>query len=185
MRINSTRTNAGGWPETNLYRYANVDFYNSLPNELKSVIATTRVISGYGCISGFDEDTRTCSNPDNNGANYISYDKIYIASGTEYLSRDTKDSAYDTTSQFDYYIGSVVDGTITRNYESGDQTFPTYSRLKKPFENSSGSEATDQYLLRNASFEFEEGMFRRIMGGSLVNIYANYTIGIVPAFRIA
>lgn len=183
-KINPTKTNAGGWPGTDLYQYANGDFYNKLPNDLKSIIATTRVISGFGCISGFDENTRVCSNPDNNGNNYTTYDKIYIPSGTEYLAKDLKDSAEDTTAQLDYYIGSVIDGTITRNYESGDQTYPTYSRLKKPFENSSGGEGTDSYWLRNASFEFEDGMFRRIMGGSLVNIYANQLAGFVPAFRI-
>lgn len=183
-KINPTRTNAGGWPGTNLYQYANNDFYSNLPNDLKSIIATTRVISGFGCISGWDEYTRVCSNPDNNGNNYITYDKIYIASGTEYLANDKKDSAGDTTTQLDYYIGTVIDGTITRDYESGEETFPTYSRLKKPFENSSGGEGTDSYWLRNASFEYEEGMFRRIMGGSLVNIYANQSAGFVPAFRI-
>ena len=97
---------------------------------------------------------------------------------------DKELQAGDTTTQLDYYIGTVIDGTITRDYESGEQTFPTYSRLKKPFENSSGGEGTDSYWLRNASFEYEEGMFRRIMGGSIVNIYANQSAGFVPAFRI-
>jgi hypothetical protein len=45
---NSPNTNVGGWPGSELYTYLQGTFYNSLPNDLKSAIKPTRVISGYG-----------------------------------------------------------------------------------------------------------------------------------------
>ena len=66
-----------GWPLTELYTYLQGDFYNSLPNDLKEVIATTRVVSG------------------GSSGNYTTNDKLYLLSLKE-LSGSNSTSDKDT-----------------------------------------------------------------------------------------
>ena len=43
-QMNSTNTTVGGWPATAMRTYANGDFFNKLPSDLKSVIKSKKVI---------------------------------------------------------------------------------------------------------------------------------------------
>ena len=47
-QMNSSYTNVGGVPTMKLHRYANGDFFNKLPEELRNVIINTTVVSGHG-----------------------------------------------------------------------------------------------------------------------------------------
>ena len=68
--MNSTKSNIGGWPASELRTYLNGDFYNNLPEDLKNVIIETKVISGYG----YSESV-----------NFTSNDRIYLLSAHEVL----------------------------------------------------------------------------------------------------
>lgn len=106
-QMNSSYTNVGGWPAMELHRYANGDFFNKLPEELRKIIINTTVVSGHGWSN---------SNPNRSDGNWESQDKIYLLSTTEiwsdFLGRDT---AYNKTRQLDYYKSK---GVTTSNYTS-------------------------------------------------------------------
>ena len=90
--MNTTSTNVGGWPASELYTYINNDLYNLFPNTLRNIIIDTTVISGHGV-----EDTNNIS----------SIDKLYLLSPGEIYSdwsnNGIYDSASNTTRQLDFY----------------------------------------------------------------------------------
>ena len=88
-QMNSTGTNVGGWPATEMRTYANGDFLNKLPAELRKVIIDTKVISGHGNTSG--------------ETNFTSTDKIYLFTRKEIHNVDSNDSTANNTRQLDYY----------------------------------------------------------------------------------
>ena len=102
--MNSTNTNAGGWPATSMRTYVNNDIYNALPSELKNGIIDTYVVSGHG---------------PSHSANFTSTDKLYLLSTKEVWGKEgTSDVInYDTTDaytrQLDYY---KAQGVTTSNF---------------------------------------------------------------------
>ena len=103
--MNIGDTNVGAWPSSEMRTYANGDFYNKLPSDLKNIIITTKVISGHGI-----GDT----------TNLISEnDKVYLLSSHELWSNkiiyngNDVDTAYSQTRQLDYYKNNAV---TTSNY---------------------------------------------------------------------
>mgnify|MGYP004644041857 FL=1 len=93
--------NVDGWPASEMRSYANGDFYNKLPEELRKVIKETKVVSGHGSTSGEE--------------NFTSTDKIYLLSAHEVWS-DERDTAYDVTRQLDYYTNLKV--TTSNNWSN-------------------------------------------------------------------
>ena len=83
-----TGFNVGGWPASDMRSYINVEIYNAFPNELKSVIINSNVISGHG--------------PDVS-SNYTSIDKIYLLSPKEVGFDLDNDTAKEETRILDYY----------------------------------------------------------------------------------
>ena len=98
-QMNGTNTNIGGWPASEMRSYANGDFYNKLPEELRKVIIDTKVVSGHGSTSG--------------ETNFTSTDKIYLLSGKEVWNFNSFDTAYNQTRQLDYYVNL---GVTTSNF---------------------------------------------------------------------
>ncbi|CCX35791.1 uncharacterized protein BN451_00378 [Clostridium sp. CAG:1000] len=97
--INPTVTNEGGWPKSQMKTFINNDIYNSLPNELKSIIITTKTISGHGELDS---------------ENHISIDKLYLLATAEvWKDGDHADAARDKTRQLDYYNSK---GVTTSSY---------------------------------------------------------------------
>ena len=97
--INPTVTNKGGWPKSQMKTFINNDIYNSLPNELKSIIITTKTISGHGELDS---------------ENHISIDKLYLLATAEvWKDGDHADAARDKTRQLDYYNSK---GVTTSSY---------------------------------------------------------------------
>ena len=93
--MNSTETNAGGWPASEMRTYLNNDVYSALPTDLQSAIIDTKVVSGHGSS---DRD------------NFISTDKLYLLSTAEVWAQGTSktitnDTGRDNTRQLDYYTG--------------------------------------------------------------------------------
>ena len=86
--------------ETSIPRsYLNGSFYNNLPSELKSIITSTKVISGK-YSTGVNETT----------------DKLYLLSPREVWGNiTTGDTSYNNSRQLDYYKNL---GVTTTNYEN-------------------------------------------------------------------
>ena len=155
--MNPTSTNKGGWLNSQMKTFINNDIYNSLPQELKSVIITTETVSGYG-----SEDTNNFTSPE---------DKLYLLAPAEIYSGwsnryDKYDMASDKTRQLDYYkIKGVTtnsrDGAIKNNSEGND----------------------DWWWLRSAC-SGNNVDFYTVYGGNWGGYAAIYTSGVSPAFRI-
>ena len=97
--MNPTHTNEGGWPNSQMKTFIDKDIYNSLPNELKSIIITTKTISGHGELDS---------------ENHISIDKLYLLATAEvWKDGDHADAARDKTRQLDYYNSK---GVTTSSY---------------------------------------------------------------------
>ena len=67
--MNSTATNVGGWPDSDMRSYLNTTIYDSLPEILRNAILDTMVVSGHGTTSG--------------ETNFVSLDKMYLLSSLE------------------------------------------------------------------------------------------------------
>ena len=98
--MNSTDTNVGGWPASEMRTYVNGTIYNALPSELQNVIATTIVVSGHGSTSG--------------ETNFTSSDKLYLLSTKEVWNGGAGyGTSREETKQLDYYKNK---GVTTSNY---------------------------------------------------------------------
>ena len=154
-KMNDTDTNVGGWPASIMHTFVNNDIYNSLPDDLRSGIINTNVISGHGL-----DDTN----------NFTSTDKLYLLSPTEIWQGTStyidKDSAKDLTRQLDYYRNS---GTTVENKANVSK------------KNSEGSVIS--YWLRS-SYSSLNKFFLREIEGSCEFFTANTPLGVAPAFRI-
>lgn len=155
QRMNSTNTNVGGWPASEIRTYVNGTVYNALPNDLQSVITTTKVVSGHGSTSG--------------ETNFTSNDKLYLLSTKEVwnggISYDTAEAG---TRQLDYYKSKG--GTITR-----------FDGAIKQYNGSN----TDWYLrsaISNLTYCFIS-VYGSSGGWGYAEALGNY--GVSPALRIA
>ncbi len=148
--------NKDGWPASNLYLFVNNDIYNALPNDLKSVIIDTRVVSGHG-----SEDTD----------NFVSIDKLYLLSTVEVWEQGTTSTIdYDTTSnltrQLDYYQNL---GVTTDSYSGA---------IKKK-----GTVAT-WWWLRSTFSCLNDTFYLVYSHGGWLGTEPNGLGGVSPAFRI-
>ena len=104
--MNSTNTNLGGWPASEIRAYANNEFFNKLPSDLQNIIINTKVVSGHGS----EEST-----------NFISTDKIYLLSGKEVWNYDGNSETSNSQSrQLDYYKNN---GVTQSNYTSAIKSY--------------------------------------------------------------
>ena len=157
--MNSSQTSVGGWPATEMRTYANGEFYNNLPAELRKVIIDTKVISGHN---------------DDDSTNYTSTDKIYLLSAHEvwadkviYDGGNERDAAYNQTRQLDYYANLKV---TTNNYSGA---------IKKNINGSNSS-----WLLRGADSLSTDYFLAVTNYGSWAGYGGNLPAGFAPAFRI-
>ena len=160
--MNSTSTNVGGWPATEMRTYLNGTFYNSLPSDLQAVIKPTRVISGHGS---------------NDSTNFTTTDKLYLLSAEEVYGIDDGrnhfyDTAYGTSHQLEYYSNNGVTYS-TRSYRG--------TNLDKAVKQYNSSNTW--WWLRSANSNGSSS-FRDVDYGDLNNNDASKTYGVAPAFRI-
>ena len=162
--MNSTDTNVGGWPATEMRTYLNGTFYNSLPNDLQSAIKPTRVISGYG-------------NNGTDSGNFTSTDNIYLLSGAEIHGSDEYDTSAGVTHQLEYYVGMTRETVDCDWYP--ECTITQFTKAIKQYNSSDY-----YYWLRSVNSDISS-YFRTVDSiGSLNNINAYITGGVSPAFRI-
>ena len=157
--MNSTSTNVGGWPASEMRTYVNTTVYNALPSELQNVIITTTVISSHGVTEG--------------ETNFTSNDKLYLLSTKEVWGKDGTSNAisYDTaeaeTRQLDYYKNK---GVTTSNYSGAIKQY-------------NGANST--WWLRSAYSDNADGFVTVFDNGDWSSGSADDANGVVPAFRIA
>ena len=157
-QMNSTNTNVGGWEASEMRTYANEEFYNKLPEDLRNVIIDTKVVSGHGSTTG--------------ETNFTTTDKIYLLSSHEVWEDGTSnqvstyDTAWDKTRQLDYYANL---GVTTINYSGA---------IKK----NKGSNS--DWWLRAASSNHNYDFLDVNTDGSWGNYDATLDYGFAPAFRI-
>ena len=161
---NGTTYNSGwnkdGWPKSQMKTFIDNDIYNSLPQDLKSVIITTQTVSGHG-----KEDTN----------NFTSSDKLYLLSTAEIWVQDTSntidyDAARDKTRQLDYYKSN---GVTTSSYAGAIKN------------NNSGSATS--WWLRSANSNTNTGFYAVAINGNWsgsITTVARNTYGVSPAFRL-
>ena len=155
--MNSTYTNVGGWPASEMRTYVNNDIYNALPSELRNGILPTTVVSGHGTTEG--------------ETNFTSTDKIYLLSAVELWGNNdysSFDTATNLSRQFDYYNNIGVDSNNHINAHKG------------------ASPNTSNYTywwLRSA--DASNNGFARVVGdGTRGFASASREHGVAPAFRI-
>ena len=164
--MNTSATNAGGWPASAMRTYVNGDIYNALPAELRDAIIDTKVVSGHG--NG--DTTGTLANN-----NFGSTDKVYLLSTSEVwgtgLSYDTA-GGETITRQLDYYKNRNV---TTSNYSiSRKQNGGSYS----------------YWWLRSAPSNRSNGFYNVYCDGGWSSSGGWYepnaidTCGVSPAFRL-
>ena len=163
--MNSTNTNVGGWPGSELYTYLQGTFYNSLPSDLKSAIKPTRVISGYG-------------NNGTDSANFTSTDNLYLLSGVEIYGADDYDTAASTTHQLEYYVNMP-----SETYDPCGGCGATAYRYPRAIKQYNGS---DWYYWLRPAYSAYSIHFRFVYASGILDsdyAYAS-TDGVAPAFRI-
>lgn len=156
--MNSSTTNIGGWPASQMRTYLNNIIYNYLPMDLQNEIVNTTVVSGH--------ESRECSN-------FISTDKLYLLSTKEVWGKEgnsnviTDDTAESETRQLDYYKNN---GVTTSNYSGAIKQF--------------GGSNT-YWWLRSAYYYTRYDFFRVGDSGNWNFDNSHNKKGISPAFRIS
>ena len=157
--MNSTSTNVGGWPASEMRTYVNTTVYNALPSELQNVITKTRVVSGHGATSG--------------EANFTSSDKLYLLSTKEVWGKESTlntingDTAEVETKQLDYYKNS---GVTTSNYSVANKQYQSVDCI---------------WWLRSTPLYSSTTFFDVFSGGNNSLHTSSDAHGVSPAFRIA
>mgnify|MGYP004504331115 CR=1 FL=1 len=159
QKMNSTNTNVGGWPASEMRTYVNTTVYNALPSDLQNVIAETSVVSGHGSTSG--------------EANFTSSDKLYLLSTKEVWGKEgtsntiSHDTAEAETRQLDYYKNK---GVTTSSYSGAIKQYNGTNTI---------------WWLRSATSYYTTTFFTVNNYGDWHNSIATSTNGVAPAFRIA
>lgn len=149
-------SDVSGWPLTELYTYLQGDFYNSLPNDLKEVIAKTRVVSG------------------GSSGNYTTNDKLYFLSLKELSGlNSTSDTSSSQTRRLDYYA--------TKNMLCGGGGHCKITEAKKRYNDEFNSYYTRMVDASRHSVVIDStGLINNYSGIRMVNV-----VGFAPVFRIA
>ena len=155
--INSSNTNAGGWPSSSMRSFLNTTIFNKLPEELKSngMIIDTSVVSGHGSASG--------------EINFTSTDKLYLLSIVEILGSNYDEDTLKLVSD------TVTDGTRMLEYYGKAGS----TRIKKTPDGS-----TIPYWLRSPNLGSSNRYYYVTAGGAIYTEDPYYTSGVAAAFRI-
>lgn len=155
--MNSTDTNAGGWPASAMRSYVNGTIYNALPAELRGAIIDTTVVSSLG-----SEDKNRAE------GNFVSEDKLYLLSPEEvYVTSASYDTSLGTSRQLDWYRDK---GVTTSSYSNA---------IKKNSSNTAG-----WWWLRSAHSITTTNFYTVDYDGRLSTNNAYITGGVSPAFRL-
>ena len=164
-KMNSSNTNKGGWPGSELYQKLNPKngdttnsvIYNALPEDLKQVIVDTKVISSHGS---------------NDSTNFTSIDKLYLLATKEIWGKDgtsitiNNDTSDNQTRQLDYYKSI---GITTNNYSDAIKQYQLSSKY---------------WWTRSAYSNNRYSFYIVLSSGGWAAFGAPDPYGVAPAFRI-
>ena len=183
----SCMNDAGSWPETEMRRFVNNEIYNALPEDIKSSIIPTRVVTGIGGYEYAYGGRR---------ANYVSEDKLYLLSAGEVWGNRGSwnavdyDTAINQSRQLDYY---AVHGVST---SLANHSWPVVKKLNGEAESWRLRTPVQRYII------WEDGSVHTPIEKPGQTIYANFSnaakdggqgrddcgahfqMGVSPAFRI-
>ena len=153
-------TNLGGWPASAMRTYVNGEIYNAIPEELRTGIIDTTVVSGHGSTTGEE--------------NFTSTDKLYLLSTREVWGKEGTSNTidYDTadgdtiTRQLDYYANNNVSTTNYSGAIKYNGSTASYWWLRSAYSNDG----------RNFYCVYGKGVWSTIR--------AYISRGVAPAFRI-
>ena len=157
-KMNTEDTNKGGFPRTLMYKYLQNDIYNSLPQDLQSVIINTTVVSSRG---GADKGLPT---------NFISEDKLYLFSPKEIWGSNPEgnDVSINQTRQLDYY--KDVANVTSSSYDGAIKKY---------------NGVNEWWWLRSAHYYYVYRFYVvHDLGLCSYGYYSTITLGVSPAFRI-
>ena len=149
------------YENSDLREYLNTTFFNKLPNDLKSVITTTKVLSSH-----YDSVIAT------------TYDKIFLLNFNEVIKDysdtediDDLDAMYNKSRTLDYY-------------NTFNTTIYNYTSIFKPYgDNTSYTYYWTRNMYNNSSYFYKYMIFNHNCNG----IYASspfYSIGYSPSFKL-
>ena len=146
--------NVGGWPNSSMRTFVNIDIYNSLPSDLKNGIIDTTVVSSYG-----KSDT----------SNFTSTDKLYLLAPKEIYTdfNNSYDTAKDLTRQLDYYKNEGVTTSSCSKAIKINNSTASYWWLRS----AKSVNISSFYFVYNAAGDWNTGT-------------AYTTDGVSPAFRM-
>ncbi len=162
-QMNSTDTNKGGWPASEMKKYLDEEIYPKLPQELQDVIIDTYSITGYG---------KGDANGTGPEGNYISNDKLYLLAPHEIWANVASsvpikaDTGWKYTRQLDYY-------------NSQKTTLENKSPAIKKYK---GIAAV--WWLSPAPSNYADFFYHTDSNGTPYYYYAYRNYGVAPAFRI-
>ena len=155
--FNSSKTNEGGWPVSQIRTYLNNDFYNALPTDIKNSILDVNAITGHG---------------KKESSNFKTTDKIYLLAPTEVWGvggASDRDSAETLTRQLDYYNGLGITGSGNNPLAS---KYDTSTNTKK------------NWWLRTSDNADNDDFLKVNNAGHWGDSTADLELGVSPAFRI-
>ena len=157
-KMNSTSTNVGGYPASEIRTFINDSIYNSLSEELKNVIIDTTVVSGHGS---------------NETTNLTSIDKLYLLNGKEIYGSSITDVSY---AQYDT---SINNERQLDYYRENNVTSSNFSLGVKQYDN-----ANSFWFLRSAYSGNDRYVYAVSSQGDFSYGSASDNLGISLAFRI-
>ena len=163
VKMNSTNTNAGGWPASEMRTYLKDSILPMIQEEIGNGIIDTYVISSHGK----DDNTGTIGE----NKNFASTDKLYLLSPEEVYGTsftNSNDLSRGTSRQLEYY-------------EDKEVTTSKYGDAVKSYQGS----ASYWWWLRSANSNYDIFFYDVDNDGNwnYYNAYSNF--GVSPAFRLA
>lgn len=166
--MNSTSTNEGGWSSTEMRAYLNNEFYDLLPNEVKScIVSVNKRTNNIGHVDTEDASVVTTSN-----------DKIWLPGLSECYG------------ELPAYIGNVpvfpsvygAEGEQYKLYKDNGVTTSNNSFLQK---NIVGTTSSNWWWLRSPYLLYDISFLYVDPSGNWYNTYyvdATYSYGVSPGF---
>lgn len=165
MRLAYNGSNKGGYPASDVYSYFKRTVFDKLPDDLKTIILDTRVISGYG-------------NNNLDTANFITIDRLYLLSPKEIYGDELSGIGfYDTSSELTRQLDYYKDNGVKYSYHefSGEN-------LNFAIKSYNGSNAA--WWLRSADSRYDNRSIYVNSEGKMTSSYGYNQNAIAPAFRI-
>ena len=156
--MNSTSTNIGSFPATSAYNYLKSGIYESLPSDLKNVIADTYIVYGHGA-----------SQEENN---FSATEKLYLPSVKELYGNNC------------YGLTNICNGDTANDYTKELEYYKYNDNKEDRKKHDVDSNTAQNLWLRSPSKDDTNGFLYVSMNGSPGTAFPQQRYGLAPLFRI-